>query len=122
MPRIFLVDIDGTVCEYVRNEEGIEAMRKAKPFPESIEAVNRLYDEGHFICFFTARTDEHRDVTDEWLTKHHVKYHQLILNKPRKIGKYTEYHFIDDTPARATTYKGKFTKFVKKFKEIEDFD
>ncbi len=121
--KIFLIDMDGTICDNVRNEAGIKAMEEAKPFPESIEAVNKLHDEGHFICIFTARTDEHKQVTEDWLKSHRVKYDQLLLNKPRKIGKYSEYHLIDDTPARATTFKGKFShKFVKKNVEIDVFE
>jgi len=120
--KIFLIDIDGTLCENVKNEDGIEKMATAKPFEESIKEVNRLYDEGHYICLFTARNDEHKEVTEKWLKRHGVKYHQIIFNKPRKIGNYTEYHFIDDTPAKATTFKGKFTKFVRKKLEIEVFE
>ena len=120
--KVFIIDIDGTICEHVRNEDGVEPMRRARPFQDSLDAINKLYDEGHFICFFTARTDEHIAVTKEWLEKHKVKYHQLIVNKPRKIGVFKEYHFIDDAPVRATTYKGKFTSFVKKTREIEDFE
>ena len=120
--KVFIIDIDGTICDNVRNEAGLEAMRNAKPFPESIGTINGWHDEGHFVCFFTARTDEHKQATEEWLLKHGVKYHQLIVNKPRKIGLFKEYHFIDDAPVRATTYKGKFTSFVKKTREIEEFE
>ena len=120
--RIFLVDVDGTICENIRNEEGIDRMRDAKPFEDSISAINRLYAEGHYICFFTARTDDHREVTIKWLGDHGVKFHQIIFNKPRKTGDFREYHFIDDTHSRATTYKGKFTSFVKRKAEIETFE
>jgi uncharacterized HAD superfamily protein len=120
--RIFLVDIDGTVCTNVPNELGAEAMAKARPFEDSVRMVNKLYDEGHYICFFTARTDEHRRVTENWLRRHKVKYHQIIFNKPRKREPYSGYHFIDDAHVRATTFKGKFTGFVKKSVEIETFE
>jgi uncharacterized HAD superfamily protein len=120
--KIFIIDIDGTICEHISNEEGIRKMREAKPYKEVIAAINKLYDEGNFICFFTARTDAHEKVTREWLKAHGVKYHQLILNKPRKIPPYTEYHFIDDAHVKATTFKGKFTNFVKKKVEIEVFE
>lgn len=120
--KIFLVDIDGTLCEDVRNEEGSERMAKAKPFLDSINEMNRLYDESHYICLFTSRTNKHRSVTEEWLKKHGVKFHQIIFNKPRRIGKYTEYHWVDNSHIRATTFKSKFTKFVKKNAEIEVFD
>lgn len=120
--RIFIVDIDGTICEHVDNEEGQEKMRDAKPFGESIAMVNRLYDEGHYICFFTARTDEHREATEDWLKQHGVKYHRVIFNKPRKSAPFVEYHFVDDAHVRATTFKGKFTPFVKKTAVIDAFE
>ncbi len=120
--RIFIIDIDGTVCEQVSNEEGEERMREAEPFKDSIEMINRLYREGHYICFFTARTDRHGKVTKAWLKRHGVKHHQIIFNKPRKLDPFTEYHFIDDAKVRATTFRGKFTPFVKKTVEIEAFE
>jgi uncharacterized HAD superfamily protein len=120
--KIFLIDIDGTISEDIRNEEGPERMSHAEPITSSIDAVNELYDLGHYICFFTARTNEHEQITREWLKKNKVKYHQLILNKPRKLSPFTEYHLVDDSPVRATTFKGKFTGFVKKETAIEVFD
>lgn len=97
-------------------------MREAEPFNDSIEMINRLYSEGHYICFFTARTDKHGKVTEAWLKDHGVKHHQIIFNKPRKIDPFTEYHFIDDAKVRATTFKGRFTPFVKKTVQIETFE
>ena len=117
-----MIDIDGTICENVRNEDGVERMKNARPYAESLHAINKLYDLGNFICFFTARTDAHAEVTREWLKRHNVKYHQIIFNKPRKNATYEEYHFIDDTHSKATTFKGKFTNFIKKKVEIEVFD
>lgn len=120
--KIFIIDIDGTICENIRNEEGIERMRNAKPYWDSIKKINELYEQGHYICFFTSRTDEHKEVTVEWLRKHGVKYHQIIFNKPRKIEPYVEYHYIDDAHVRATTYKGKFSNFVLKEIKAEVFE
>ena len=120
--KIFIIDIDGTICENIPNELGAERMRRAKPYADSIKAINSLYEEGNLICFFTARADEHAEATKDWLSKHGVKYHQLILNKPRKLPPFTEYHFIDDAHVKATTFKGKFTKLVKKNVEIEVFE
>jgi uncharacterized HAD superfamily protein len=120
--KIFIIDVDGTVCEHIPNEDGSEKMRTARPFEDSIIAINKLYDEGHYICFFTARKDEHRKSTEEWLARHGIKYHQIIFNKPRKLPPFAEYHFIDDAHVRATTFKGKFTNFVKKQVEIEAFE
>ena len=97
-------------------------MRRAKAYDDVIKEINKWYDEGHYICFFTARTSEHEAVTREWLKKHGVSYHQLICNKPRKLPPYTEYHFIDDAHVKATTFKGKITLFVRKKVEIEVFE
>jgi uncharacterized HAD superfamily protein len=120
--KIFLIDIDGTICEDIRNEEGLERMADAEPIPEAIEWVNRKHEEGHYICFFTARTDEHKAVTMEWLDAHDVKHDDIIFNKPRKTEDHTEYHMIDNAYVRATTYTGKFTKLIKKTREVEVFD
>ncbi len=120
MGKIFIIDIDGCICEHIENENP-EGMRNAVPFPDSIRKINEWFDEGHHICFFTARTEEHRKPTVEWLREHGVKYHQLILGKPRrKEG--DEYHYIDDTPIRATRYKGVFGDMVKRTKEVFVFE
>jgi len=115
--KIFIIDIDGVICENIPNEEAWR-MPDAEPIPGAKETINRWYDEGHYICFFTARTDEHKDVTIEWLRKHGFKYHQIIFNKPRGGN----YHYIDDLPVRATRFKGRFTRFIRKLKEIEIFE
>ena len=122
MPKkIFIIDIDGTICEDIRNELGPQRMLEALPYKDAIEQINKWFDEGNLICFFTARTDEHRDVTEQWLKQHNVRHHQVIYNKPRRIGDFTEYHFIDNAKVRATTYGGTFKEFVKKVVEIEVF-
>ena len=120
MRKIFIIDIDGCICEHVDNEHP-ELMLSAKPYPDSIRKINEWYDEGQFICFFTARTELHREVTLAWLEKYGVKYHQLILGKPRR-REGDEYHYIDDTPIRATPYKGVFGDMVKKTKDVMVFE
>ena len=62
----YLIDIDRTVGEDIPNEEP-ERMTTADAYPDAIETINRWYDEGHQICFFTARTEDHRAVTEMWL-------------------------------------------------------
>ena len=120
MRKIFIIDIDGCICEHVDNEHP-ELMADARPYPDSIRKINEWYDQGHFICFFTARTQEHREATLSWLQKYGVKHHQLILGKPRR-NQGEEYHYIDDTPIRATTYKGVFGDMVKKTKDVLVFE
>ena len=61
----FLIDIDGTICEDIPNEEP-ERMATAGCYDGVVEQINKWYDEGHQICFFTSRLEEHRSVTEEW--------------------------------------------------------
>ena len=112
----YLIDIDGTITEDVPNEEP-ERMATCPPFPDALKTLNRWYDKGHRICFFTSRTEEHREVTEEWLDKHGFKYHSLLMGKPRGGN----YHWVDNHLVKATRYKGKFTDLVMKNVNIEVF-
>jgi len=116
--KIFIIDVDGTVCEDVLNEEGAERMANAKAYHDVIKQIGRWFDEGHLICFFTARTTEHKSVTEEWLKRNDVKYHQIIYGKPRRNSYHAEYHFIDNATVRATTFRGKVGEFVTKTRQI----
>ena len=120
MRKIFLVDIDGCICEHVDNEHP-ELMSSALPYQESINKINQWHEQGHYICFFTARTEDHRQITLDWLKSNGVEYDQIIFGKPRRMEG-DEYHYIDDTPIRATRYKGVFSDLVKKTKEVLVFE
>ena len=92
----YVFDIDGTICTpgtcNACQYEG------ATPRKDRIEAVNKLYDEGHHIVYFTARAmgrnkhlpiEEAKKVAEELLrplTKMQLdiwgcKYHELIMGK-----------------------------------------
>ena len=112
----YLIDIDGTICDDVPNEEP-ERMGLVEPYPDALTICNKWYDEGHIITFFTSRTEEHREITANWLKRHGFKYHGLLLGKPRGGN----YHWIDNHIVKATRYKGKFTDMIKVNTEIEVF-
>lgn len=112
----FLIDIDGTVCDDIPNEEP-ERMATCLPYPDALKMLNKWYEEGHIIYFFTSRTEEHREVTEAWLKKHDFKYHGIIFGKPRGGN----YHWIDNHIVKATRFKGKFTDLVVRTSEIEVF-
>ena len=113
----YLIDIDGTITEDVPNEEP-ERMATCLPFLDALKTCNSWYDEGHMICFFTSRTESHREVTQNWLKQHGFKYHSLLMGKPRGGN----YHWIDNHLVKATRYNGKFTDLVEKEVTIEVFD
>lgn len=96
----YLVDIDGTICEDIPNEEP-ERMILAAVFPGAVDTLNKWYDEGHIITFFTSRTEEHRAITENWLKKHGFKYHTLLVCKPRGGN----YHWIDNAPVNVLELK-----------------
>ena len=112
----YLIDIDGTICEDIPNEEP-ERMATAAILPDALDTCNRWYDQGHIITFFTSRLEEHRTVTEGWLNKHGFKYHGIVFGKPRGGN----YHWIDNHIVRSTRYVGNFTDMVEKEVKIQVF-
>lgn len=113
----YLIDIDGTICDDIPNEEPWR-MKDAKLYPDALERLNKWFDEGHIITFFTSRTEEHRDVTEIWLKENGFKYHGLLMGKPRGGN----YHWIDNHMVRATRYSGNFSELVDKEVKIQVFE
>ena len=113
----YMIDIDGTVTDDVPNEEP-ERMKMVQPFPEAVTILNKWYDEGHIITFFTSRTEDVREITENWLNKHGFKYHGLLMGKPRGGN----YHWIDNHIVKGTRYNGVWSDLVQKEVVIEVFN
>ena len=83
-----IFDIDGTIC----TQEADYSC--AKPFYDRIKTINKLYDEGYHICFYTARGfktgKDWSEITEKQFYDWGVKYHELFFGKP--AGDY----YIDD--------------------------
>ena len=43
--KVFLIDIDGTICDDIKNEDS-HLYPIAKPFNEAKKIINKWYDEG----------------------------------------------------------------------------
>jgi len=96
----YVVDIDGTIC--VPGETEKTRYTGATPIQDRIDKINKLYDEGHYITYLTARgmgrTGNNVDqsvrffyeLTANQLKEWGCKYHLLRLGKPS--GDY----YIDD--------------------------
>ena len=112
----YLIDIDGTICDDIPNEEP-ERMATANLYPDALKTLNKWYDKGHYITFFTSRLEIHRSVTETWLKENGFKYHGLLMGKPRGGN----YHWVDNHIVRATRFDGKFTDLVRKDASIEVF-
>ena len=85
---ILYIDIDGTICteKKVMGKSAKDYMG-AKPYMDRIAVINKLYDEGHEIHYWTARGTssgiDWTDLTTEQITNWGCKFHELhVGNKP----------------------------------------
>ena len=95
--RVF-VDIDETICFY----DGVDKLgyKNAIPNEKNIAKINKLYDEGHEITYWTARGSysgiDYLELTanqlDEWGCQYHElsvgekpNYDLLICDKTKRI-------------------------------------
>ena len=76
----YIIDIDNTICK----EEGPVISRV--PWKDRIEKINKLYDDGHIIIFYTARGNKsgrgeayYGPITRAQLDAWGVKYHELYF-------------------------------------------
>ena len=88
--KIFCFDIDNTICKTRKSEYS-----KSRPIKKNIKIINKLFDEGHYIKIFTSRymgrtnsnTKKAHKLgylkTSNQLKRWNLKYHELILGKPR---------------------------------------
>jgi hypothetical protein len=94
---LIYVDIDNTICV----TEGTD-YNDVKPMPERIEKINKLYDEGNTIVYWTARGSvtgiDHSELTKKQFKEWGVKYHEL------KFGKPPYDLFIDDKNINSENY------------------
>ena len=112
----YLIDIDGTICDDIPNEQA-QRMVTANVYEDALETLNKWYNQGHIITFFTSRLEVHRKVTEDWLEEKGFKYHGLLMNKPRGGN----YHWVDNHIVRATRFSGKFTDLVEEEVKIQVF-
>ena len=86
------VDIDGTICN-TTHDKGQWNYKECTPMQERISYINKLYDQGHTIVYWTARgsstpDDKGRILWLKKLTEAHLeewgaKYHILsVAEKP----------------------------------------
>ena len=78
----YFVDIDGTICTIAMDGD----YGKALPLMERIHYLNKLFDEGHEIHYWTARGSssgkDWKDLTEGQLDWWGCKYTTLKLGKP----------------------------------------
>lgn len=80
--KIIYVDIDETICKTSLDRNYVNST----PISENIEKINKLYDEGNTIVYWTARGSR-KQINWYALTKHQLdtwgaKYNELRVDKP----------------------------------------
>lgn len=118
--KIFLIDIDGTISEDIKNEDS-HLYSTAYVIKDSLEQINKWYGEGNTITFFTAREEKDREVTEKWLSDNGFKYHGLVMGKPRCLNPSDEYVWIDNRKVRAVTYLGTWSELTEVDARIKVF-
>jgi len=82
---LIYVDIDETIC-FHEHTDGARDYTKATPSKPRIDKINKLYDEGHTIIYWTARGTvtgiDWTELTKSQLQKWGAKHHDLKLGKP----------------------------------------
>ena len=83
MAKIIYVDIDETICITPDNPRNYD---KATPIKDNIDKINKLYEQGNTIIYWTARGSRSGinwfDLTKSQLEEWGCKYNQLKCDKP----------------------------------------
>lgn len=83
MAKIIYVDIDETICLTPDNPRNYN---KAIPIKENIDKINKLYEQGNTIIYWTARGSRSSidwfKLTESQLLLWGCKYHKLKCDKP----------------------------------------
>lgn len=94
------IDIDNTICYYDKNND--LDYTGAIPYIDRINKVNKLYDNGNTITYWTARGTvtgiKWFTITYNQLKQWGCKFHELKMGKPAYDL------FIDDKNINSETY------------------
>jgi len=98
------IDIDGTVADtskldFNKIDQNPDELLKAKPIKGALEAVKKLYREGHKIVFHSSRTRRCKKTTEKWLKKHGFPFHHLEMRK------FVAHVYIDDRAVNGCSWK-----------------
>jgi hypothetical protein len=83
---IIYVDIDDTICRSPKDINGKSIYADAKPYRNRIEQINKLYNEGHEIHYWTSRGQvtgiDWTELTKKQLAGWGCKFTSIKMNKP----------------------------------------
>lgn len=95
--KTFIIDIDNTIC-HTNNSDYYDSI----PFYSRIEKINKLYQDGNRIIYWTARGSnsgiDWKDLTIKQLDSWGCLRHDILFNKPSYDI------FIDDKAIECNTF------------------
>ena len=103
--KVALVDVDETICTY----PGARKYDMAEPVQTAIDKINKLYDEGWYIIYWTARGGSESskkagrcywDFTHKQLESWGCKFHELSTGSKGNYIKPPNDLVIDDKAKR----------------------
>ena len=102
--RSIVFDLDDTICFPNHDQtESYEKYGRAAPNVPVIEGMQQLYDAGYHITISSSRRmvthdgniakiiSDISEITETWLDKHKVPYHEIQYGKP-----YSSTYYVDD--------------------------
>lgn len=95
MKKIYVFDLDNTLCDTKKKEDGNWDYLNALPFVNRINKVNTLFEEGNYIIIETARGSVSKKNWYEETYKQLIKF-GLKFNELRAGVKFNADFFIDD--------------------------
>ncbi len=98
------IDIDGTVADgfainFSKVDKNPDELLKAKPRKGAVEAVRKLYRQGHTIVFHSSRNEGSKAVTKKWLKTHGFPFHHVVMEK------FVAHIYIDDRAINGCDWK-----------------
>jgi hypothetical protein len=103
--KTFVIDIDGVLAKIKHGITCSADYADCEVIEGASEATRKLYNSG-WVILHSARREEDREVTVDWLRKNGIFYNHLVLDKP--LGDV----YIDDKALR-------FFDWIQSISEIE---
>ena len=119
MAKNVVIDLDGVIidfnhcknigiCDYSNYPDCLDKLKRTEcPMNSSARLYMGMMKKiGMNIIIWTARVEEEREVTEEWLKKNKIPYDDLIMGKPRATV------YIDDLAHRFINWELAYSKVM----------
>ena len=98
------IDVDGTVADcsdvdFSKVNKNPAELMKARPIKGALEAVKKLYRQGHTIVFYSSRSHGSKAMTKRWLKMHGFPFHHIEMEK------FVAHIYIDDRAINGCDWK-----------------